>query len=61
MFKFYEHLQNILRQNENFLDADRNILRNKVFQAALKFDAQLLKILLDNEISRKIFLPMLTA
>ena len=61
MFKFYEHLQNILRQNENFLDTDGNILRNKVFQAAMKFDAQLLKILLDNEISRKIFLPMLTA
>ena len=61
MNKFYEHLQNILRQNENFLDTDGNILRNKVFQAAMKFDAQLLKILLDDEISRKIFLPMLTA
>ena len=47
MFKFYEQLNTLLK--ENFSDADRNILRNAVVEKALQCDAELLKILLSDE------------
>lgn len=53
MFKFYEHLNNLLK--ENFADVDGNILRNAVVEKALQCDAQLLKILLDDENTRAVF------
>lgn len=49
MNRFYEHLQNLLKQNKNFIDDNGNILRNVVIQAAKTFDAELLKLLLSDE------------
>ena len=49
MNRFYEHLQNLLKKNKDFVDADENILRNKVIESANKFDAELLKLLLADE------------
>ena len=53
MCKFYEHLNNLLK--ENFADVDGNILRNSVVEKALQCDKQLLKILLDDEKTREVF------
>ena len=55
MFRFHEHFKNLLKQNKNFVDDDGNILRNKVIESAMKLDPKLLKILLDDEKTRKNF------
>ena len=55
MNRFYQHLQNLLRQNKNYVDNDGNILRNKVIESAMKFDSKLLKLLLTDEKIRRTF------
>ena len=37
MFKFHEHLINLLKQNKNYVDDDGNILRNKVIEQRKNF------------------------
>ena len=49
MYEFYDHLKELLEQDERFLSIDGNILRNAVAAAANNFDEKLLKILLSDE------------
>lgn len=45
----FEHLLEVLKKDKNFFSEDGTLLRNKVCEAANKFDAQLLKILHDDK------------
>ena len=49
MFKFYKNLQNLLKSNKKFVTDDGIILRDKVRDAARKFNAELLHLLLSDE------------
>lgn len=46
---FYDKLLNILKQDERFIATDGTFLRNAVYEAAMKMDAPLIKMLLENE------------
>lgn len=48
-------IYDILKQDERLVATDGSLMKNKVFELASKLDNQLLKILLDNEFTRKIF------
>ncbi|MBR5913738.1 MAG: site-specific DNA-methyltransferase [Selenomonadaceae bacterium] len=52
---FFEHLMEVLKQDERFFSVDGNILRNAIIEFANKFDAQLLKILLSDDDVKKFF------
>ena len=43
---FFEHLQEILKQDDRFFSIDGVFLRNATVEAAMKYDANLLKMLL---------------
>ena len=45
---FFEHLQEILKQDDRFFSIDGVFLRNATAEAAMKYDENLLKILLDD-------------
>lgn len=49
MTNFFEKLLNLLRQDERFFSTDGKLLRNKVYEAAMQTDEELLKILLGDE------------
>ena len=55
MVEFYEKLQRSLKKYERFLSADGKILKNAVYEAAMKPDAELLQILMSDENFCKIF------
>ena len=55
MAKFFYTIISVLKQNERFFSADGELLRNSVYEAAMKMDAELLKILYNNEIIRERF------
>lgn len=55
MVEFYEKLQRSLKKDERFLSADGKILKNAVYEAAMKPDAELLQILLSDANFRKMF------
>ena len=49
MNNFYETVVNVLKADERFIASDGTFLRNAVYEAAMKMDAPLIKILLSNE------------
>lgn len=55
MQNLFNTLENILSQDERFVTNEGQLLRNAVFEAAMKMDEALLKLLLDNEETRKNF------
>jgi len=55
MVEFYEKLQWSLKKDERFLSADGKILKNAVYEAAMKPDTELLQILLSDANFCKIF------
>lgn len=55
MFEFYKKLVDMLKQDQRFLSDDGVLLRNAVYEAAMKFDSKLLKILLSDEQIEKYF------
>ena len=55
MFEFYKKLIDMLKQDQRFLSDDGVLLRNAVYEAAMKFDAKLLKMLLSDEQIEKYF------
>ena len=55
MNNFHTHLQELLKKNKKFVDKENKILRNVVTEAAKNLDAELLKILHDDEEAKKIF------
>ena len=53
---FFEHLKNLLKQDDRFFSIDGQLLRNATIEAAMKYDAKLLKILLnDSKTAEKFF------
>lgn len=52
---FFDTLLDILRQDIRFFTAENELLRNKVYEAAMKMDTSLLKLLFDNEVTKKRF------
>lgn len=55
MQNLFNTLENILSQDERFVTNEGQLLRNAVFEAAMKMDEPLLKVLLNNEETRKNF------
>ena len=45
MANFFDTVIGVLRQNEKFFSAEGELLRNAVYEAAMKMDADLLKML----------------
>lgn len=55
MANFYETVVTVLKQDERFVAEDGTFLRNAVYEAAMKMDAPLIKLLLTNEETTKRF------
>ena len=55
MANFYETVVDVLKQDERFVAEDGTFLRNAVYEAAMKMDAPLMKLLLGNEETAKRF------
>ena len=55
MNNFFSMLLDVLKQNERFFSAEGELLRNSVYEAAMKMDADLLKMLYNNEVTRERF------
>lgn len=52
---FFDTVIEVLKQNEKFFSAEGELLRNSVYEAAMKMDADLLKMLYNNEVTRERF------
>ena len=55
MQNFFDHLQAVLKRDARFFSADGNFLRNKTVEAATLTDKNLLRLLLDDDITRAEF------
>ncbi|MCR5662865.1 MAG: site-specific DNA-methyltransferase [bacterium] len=55
MSEFFETLLSVLKSDSRFLATDGTLLRNKVYETAMEMDADLLRLLLNNEITAKRF------
>ena len=55
MANFYETVLTVLKQDERFFAEDGSFLRNAVYEAAMKMDANLIRILLANDETRARF------
>ena len=60
MDNFFDTVVEVLKQDQRFFTEDGELLRNAVYEAAMKMDAALIKSLLANEMTKKRFLPMST-
>lgn len=59
MGNFYETVLNLLKKDERFIAEDGTFLRNAVYEAAMKMDARLIRLLLSNEeISSRFFVDV---
>ena len=52
---FFDTVIEVLKQNERFFSAEGELLRNSVYEASMKMDADLLKMLYNNEVTRERF------
>lgn len=52
---FYETVLDVLKQDQRFFAEDGTFLRNAVYESAMQMDAELIKLLLDNEETKKRF------
>lgn len=55
MNKFYENLIFVLKQDDRFFTENGTLLRNAVYEAAMQMDAQLIKLLLTDDILKAQF------
>lgn len=55
MNTFFETVRTVLEQDQRFFAEDGTFLRNAVYEAAMRMDADLIKILLENEETRTRF------
>lgn len=55
MTNFYETVLTVLKSDERFIAEDGTFLRNAVYEAAMKMDAQLIRLLLANDETRTRF------
>ena len=53
--KSLNNVYDVLKQEEQFLDNNGNIFKNKVCEYARKMDKTLLKLLYNNELTRDLF------
>lgn len=58
MTKFYEAVLDVLKQDNRFFSEEGILLRNAVYEAAMQMDAQLIRLLLSNEVTKEHFLRM---
>lgn len=52
---FFDTVIEVLKQNKKFFTAEDELLRNAVYEAAMKMDADLLKLLYNNDVTRQRF------
>ncbi len=55
MTKFFEHLLNVLRGDDRFFSVDGILLRNAVYESAMRMDEKLLRLLLNDDFTREKF------
>lgn len=55
MSTFLNTVVEVLKQDERFFSAEGELLRNSVYEAAMKMDSALLKLLYNNEVTRERF------
>lgn len=55
MNSLYKTLMEVLRQKDEFFSENGELLRNAVYEAAMKMDSALIKLLLSNETTKKHF------
>lgn len=55
MANFFDTVIGVLKQDERFFSAEGELLRNAVYEAAMKMDSALLKLLYNNEVTRERF------
>jgi len=55
MKSFFKKIIDVLQQDSRFFTAEGDLLRNAVYEAAMKMDADLLKLLYNNEVTRERF------
>ena len=55
MANFFDTVIGVLKQDERFFSAEGELLRNAVYEAAMKMDGTLLKLLYNNEVTRERF------
>lgn len=55
MTNFFDTVVTVLKQDERFFTADGELLRNAVYESAMKMDSNLLKLLYQNETTRARF------
>lgn len=55
MSSFYDILENVLKQDKRFFSERGNILRNAVYEAAMLFDRELIRLLLANPVTKERF------
>ena len=55
MSNFYDEVVEILKSDERFFSQEGGLLKNALYEAAMKMDAGLIKLLYSNDITRKQF------
>ena len=55
MTNFFDTVLDVLKQDERFFTADGELLRNAVYEASMKMDSTLLRLLYQNETTRERF------
>lgn len=55
MTNFFDTVIEVLKQKDSFFTAEGELLRNSVYEAAMKMDGDLLKLLYDNTVTRERF------
>ena len=55
MTNFFDTVVDVLKQDKRFFTEDGTLLRNRVYEAAMNMDSELLKLLLSNEIMKERF------
>ena len=55
MDKFYNQLLEVIKQDKRFFTEDGEFMRNAVYEAAMKMDESLIKLLYENEETKKRF------
>ena len=55
MTNFFEHLLNVLRGDDRFFSVDGILLRNAVYESAMRMDEKLLRLLLSDDFTREKF------
>lgn len=60
MNSLYSTLMEVLKQKAEFFSENGELLRNAVYEAAMKMDSNLIKLLYENEVTKADFLPLLT-